>query len=262
VARVGGNGGVLMLACGIPWQMEEHFPGAQVRAVSLLGCQSWYNWKADALGQPGFTPMHWRNHIETVKQPTTGQIIEAAQHGPRQVWLIGNEPERHDQDNYATPQEYADLVRTWLALVGGRWAGPGILWSDGGRDWLDAYLALGGPIPDVWAVHIYGSETVSGWLGQYEHLQAWLATRRIVRPVWITETNGGADVLRYLAESGITAYWYSARDPFGDNSHADLVNADATELTDLGRLYASLQGASGAGAQMQAQGWLPVVRDA
>lgn len=238
-----------MLHACLPWQHAERDEGYYTRTRHALRWPGWYTWKYDCLGMDGYLPMLWR--VE--HGPAMTAAIALAQRMRGHTWLMGNEPERPQQAN-TPPALFADAMRTWLALVGGRWAGPGILWSDGGRDWLDAYLALGGPIPDVWAVHIYGSETVSGWLGQYEHLQAWLATRRIVRPVWITETNargdatGNATLMLFLAASpDLTAFWYASRDPFGDNAVADLHDA-AGRPTALGQLFADLQrSASGAG---------------
>lgn len=243
------------LGIGLPWQHAETDPGYYARAVALLSPPSWYTWKADCLGQPGFTPMVWQPKLG----PAYTRMLQVAQHAPRQLWFLGNEVERREQAN-VSPHEFKAAVQTWLALVGGQWAGPGILWGDQGRQWLAEYLRIGGPLPDVWAIHIYGSETVQGWLDQYTDAAIWLDRRVSVRPIWVTETNGSEAIMRYLAaRHDVIAYWYSAHDPFGDNRAADLTNADATSLTDLGRLYASLQGVTGAGAEGH-KVYMPAVR--
>lgn len=244
----------MTLGIGLPWQWAESDPGYYARALALLSPPSWYTWKADCLGQPGFTPMVWQPKLG----PHFTKAIEAAQHGPRTTWLLGNEPERQEQAN-VSPADFVAAIQVWLALVGGQWAGPGILWGDEGRWWLYEYIKLGGPIPDYWAIHIYGSRDSRGWFDQYHHARRFFAELRVHRPVWVTETNGGEQLMRDLAASDITAYWYSAHDPFGDNRAADLTNADATSLTELGRLYVSLQGATGAGNE-QPRLYMPMVR--
>lgn len=232
-----------MLGVGLPWQWAERDTSYYTRTRELLGWPQWYSWKADCIGMDGYTPMVYAPRLG----PQFSQHIARAQAWKQEytVWILGNECEREEQAN-VSPAEFAEAIRTWLALVGGQWAGPGILWSDGGRAWLDAYLRAGGPIPDVWAIHIYGSGTPRSWMMQYEHLQAWLTTRRITRPIWITETNARADVagnatlMRFLVTNPeIVAYWYSSHDPFGDNRIADL--HDAAGLTELGQLFADLQ---------------------
>lgn len=191
--------------------------------------------------------------------PAFTKVLQAAQRGPRQLWFLGNEPERAEQSD-TSPADFADAMRTWRALVGGPWAGPGILWGDPGRVWLDAYLRLGGPIPDVWAIHIYGSLDIAGWLDQYNHALGWLSSRNLHQPVWVTETNGSGALMRYLAwRDNLVAYWYCAHDPFGDNRAADLHDAQG-QLTHLGRVFAGLQGAAAAGSDVRPRAYMPIVR--
>lgn len=235
-----------MLGLGVPWQNGETNPTYYRDTLRLLVPPHWYNWKADAL-QRDYTPMVWAcKHSAWF----TAQIERAqAWRNEYSFYFIGNEPERPEQSN-TSPHEFAAAMQTWLALVGGQWAGPGVLWGDPGRAWLAEYLRIGGPLPDVWAIHIYGSTTVQGWLDQYTDAAIWLDRRVSVRPIWVTETNGSEAIMRYLAaRHDVIAFWYCAHDPFGNNRAADLTNANATSLTDLGRLYVSLQGVGGAGAE-------------
>lgn len=250
----------MTLGIGIPWQLNDYHPGAYDRVLDMLRPPAWYDWTTNRLGDAGYTPTVWQAKLG----PWFSAQIERAQAGPRVLYLLGNEPERAEQSN-TTPHEFAQAVRTWQALVGGRWAGPGILWGDGGRKWLAEYLRIGGPPPTVWTIHIYGSETARGWDDQYQDARRFLGTLGAERPIWVTETaaRGGvatqAALLRNLAwRDDITAYWYSAYDPFGDNRASDLVNEDVTALTPLGREYANLHGAAGAGTE-QTKRYMPFV---
>lgn len=244
-----------MLGVGVPWQWAERDSEYYDRAWRNLGQPAWYSWKWDAMGRPGFMPMAWCPRLGS----DYTRVLQAAHRAPvRSVWLLGNEPERADQSDVSS-DEFADAVRVWLALIGRRWAGPGILWGDEGRWWLDEYIKLGGPLPDIWAIHIYGSLDVAGWLDQLFHARRWFAEMRATRPIWVTETNGSEALMRFLAaEPSLTAYWYCARDPFGHNAAYDLLDAEG-KPTHLGRVFRSLQtGPEGAGSGTHRQ-YLPMI---
>lgn len=254
-----------MLHLCLPWQMEEFHPGAHDRVYRLLGMPIHYSWNYGqiAYGKDTYHPMLWQCKLGAAMT----QAIAAAQanHLGAHVWLLGNEPERPDQSNTA-PGDFVDAAVTWQALVGGPWAAPGALWGDEGRAWLTEYLRLDGPIPSIWAIHIYGSGDSRGWNDQYRHAQRWLAERSVSRPIWVTETNaaGGYDaqaaLLHHLAlRPDVTAFWYCAHDPFRTMAAADLVNETGTQRTPLGDLYASLQGVGGAGRN-EHNVYMPVAR--
>lgn len=236
----------MSLGICLPWQLAERDASYYTRTRHALGWPVWMNWKYDCIGMDGYTPMLWA----AKHGPHMTRAIEMAQRFRGHLWLMGNEPEIESQ-SHTEPAEVADVLRTWLALVGGTWAGPGVLWGDEGRAWIDAYLRLDGPLPDAWAIHIYGSDTVQGWLDQYIHAQRWL-TARAQRPIWVTETNAYSDIagqeplLRFLAmQPDITAYWYCSHDSFGPWRNSDL-HDEQGQLTALGQTYAYLNGAHAA----------------
>ncbi len=244
-----------MLFCGVPWQWAETDPTYYTRTVEALGCEAWINWQYRDASMDGNVPLVWRAELGPEFTEAMQFMVDAK--GQWTVMLLGNEPESKWQSD-TSPQDFAAAANTWQALVGGKWGGPGILWGDEGRVWLEAYLRLGGPVPSVWAIHIYGSSDTQGWLDQYQDAQRWFAAHGVERPLWITETNGSADLMRYLSgEPSIVAFWYSTRDWFGSMAASDLHDASG-QLTQLGELYASLHGAGGAGEPVD---WvyLPVV---
>ena len=85
----------MTLAVGIPWQHAETDAGYYSRVWKQLGEPDWYTWKADCIGRPGFTPMAWKPK----PGPAFTKVLQAAQRGPRQLWFLGNEPERAEQSD-------------------------------------------------------------------------------------------------------------------------------------------------------------------
>ena len=255
-----------MIGAGIPWQLAERNPLYYPLTLAALGHPIWYNWQASQshMDDSHYTPMVWGCALG----PEFTRHIERAQRwrSKWRMYFLGNEPESKWQSD-TSPAEFADAARTWLALVGGSWAGPGILWGDEGRYWLYEYIKIGGPIPTTWAIHIYGSDTPAGWDNQYNHVLRFLSGLGVHSRVVITETNAHGDyaecaaLLHHLAtRPDVTAYWYSAHDPFGPMRDADLSNADGTQRTPLGDLFAGLQsGPSGAGRN-EHNVYMPVVR--
>lgn len=237
---------------GIPWQFAEKDAGYYSRVLVASGARRWLNWKYDCLGQPGYLPMVWeaRSAAPNVAGPFE-RALARAKAAPRQMWAIGNEPERQEQSN--TPAAvFVVAANAWTNACGRQFCAlPGILWDDQGRDWLERYLATPGrPIPGAWTIHIYGSDTPASWDAQFDHANRWFVEHGVWRSVWVTETSAHGDaaaqgrLLRHLhdrARRGLIVYWYAARDPFGPNRTSDLHDATG-KLTNLGRVYAGLQG--------------------
>lgn len=159
---------------------------------------------------------------------TPGTITEIAQLAadyPGRTWLLFNEPEFTGQAN--TPPEIAAVhVRYWAEAIGdnGTVACCGNLFvpSMGGIQWLDAYLAAGGPVPDVWHIHIYVS---SPWeflnaLGGWER---WNAEHGNL-PTIISEVGSGQELHDWLRD------WNDARYPavywFGVNEATQVGGAN------------------------------------
>lgn len=232
------------LGVGLPWQHAEADEDYYQRALGTLMPPWWYSWKFDAIDFifPPFLPMVWAMKADGA----ANQAVTAAGYGPR-LWLLGNEPERADQSN-TSPETAALFSLWWRGTAQGEWAGPGVLIGlPAAYDWLDAYLAAGGAIPDAWAVHNYGW-TADQWDNNLGPFLLWMQRRGVAKPVIVTECASWDRSLpaqqaimrrvRTAIEQGNiqAACWYSSRDPFGPFRGADLLTAEG-ELTPLGEQY-------------------------
>ena len=125
-------------------------------------------------------------------------IQQLIRRDPSHLWLVMNEPERRDQANL-TPADGADLAKQ-MRLAGAYIAVPGVIITTQGLDWLDDYLAAGGPVPAAWHVHLYYAETADGMDRRLETWGDWMVKRDMVRPTIISEFNAqGADVAGQMA---------------------------------------------------------------
>jgi hypothetical protein len=122
-----------------------------------------------------------------------------------------------------------------------------LLGLDPAYQWLDAYLAAGGRVPDAWAVHSYGW-TPDQWDGNLMPFLRWMERRKAVRPVIVSECASWdqslpaqiaiMDRVALALRDGniVAACWYASKDPFGAFRGADLLDA-AGKLTMLGEHY-------------------------
>ena len=142
------------------------------------------------------------------------EIADLAADYPGRTWLLYNEPELSGQAN--TPPEIAAVhVRYWSEAIGdnGTVACCGVLYYPwlGGYQWLEAYLAAGGPVPDVWHIHIYNANTPGEWDAVIDAWQRWNAEHGNL-PTIISEAGSGQelhDYLRTWQRDGILAvYWF------------------------------------------------------
>ncbi len=133
------------LSAGIPWQEAVDNAEWYDYVIDLLGLTWWYNWLWDQLGSDGFVPMVWRLGAN----PPIGHMYDDAS------WMIGNEPNNVKQGNQS-PKEFAYYMSHLRAQRPQTCFGlPGVLWGDSGAEWVEAYIKLGGPKPDFWAIHVY-----------------------------------------------------------------------------------------------------------
>ena len=231
----------MTLGIGLPWQHEEKNSTYIISMLQVLQPPFWINWKYDHLGEAGYLPMVWA--VKMDKHMT--EAMGFAPQYPNQLWLLGNEPERKDQSD-TEPAEFAAVAAVWQERIGGLWAAPGVIIHDidrRGYDWIDSYLRVGGPVPPVWQIHIYGQLLYPDWLKRVEEFRRWLSERKADRPVMVTETNASGHTLDDqkrlmdgLVDSSIASLWYSARDPFQVWPWTDLHTENLT-LTPLGAHY-------------------------
>jgi hypothetical protein len=241
-----------MLAAGLTHQIEAANPGWMDRVWRALGQPSYHNWLFDRPVHFAYYPTLFRVMFDDETQPTKpyGRAKARAKDNPDELWLLGNEPHIANQGLIAVTT-FAAVVRDWLDHTNVTWAAPGIILQPDGYDWLEGYLAAGGPIPDYWHVHLYWQLLPKDWQKRLDEFKQWAAKRQIERPVIVTETNANSrdpiDQMRlmdYLATIPETVYWYSSLDYFSAWPHTDLVNWDGS-LTELGRHFAGLMGVGG-----------------
>lgn len=257
------------LGYGIAWQQGAEY-AAEARAI-LGEDVPWTNWVYDHMDDPMYLPKAF-----SMRQQYVRQYIDAANVGPARLWLVGNEPE--------TPQTFIDPVEA--AIMASLFAEetdvpfaccgvvllrePGIEWGNGWAwdTWLDAYLAAGGPVPDVWQLHIYDA-FVFEWHDRLDVFRTWAAERDISRPIIVAETSypwasPGYNLLLVTAIGDALAsdpdllavYWYSVHDYHGLWHDTDLLDADGT-LTALGEAFVDVRnGTAGQGDVYRM--WLPM----
>lgn len=193
-------------------------PAPTDAALVQLAPPCWHNWQAhDAwFSDVGYTPAVWR--------PTDGNVSATGQKAaanPGRTWLLWNEPEAFNQANTA-PDVAAAITAKHVVAIGanGRVACCGVMLGTGGIDWLNDYLAAGGPTPDVWHVHAYGL-TVDAWRNAMAYWWWWHAQHGEGKPTIISETSlmhtdatEQAKLLRYLQQYDDSrvesVYWFSA----------------------------------------------------
>lgn len=132
-------------------------------------------------------------------------VRRLAEQYPGKTWCLFNEPDMPTQDRIS-PQNALLQYRIWKDAIGnnGRIAGYGVGVQknySGWRNWLDEWLHIGGPLPDVWHMHIYANDTVI-WNNLYEEWQAWNIEHNNL-PTIISEAGGD------LNKEGNTDGWLS-----------------------------------------------------
>lgn len=223
------------LFAGVPIQNGATF--AQ-RAVETLQLAHWYDWSED-----GQIAMLWRcgpSEARNAKRRTG-------------LWLLGNEPEREEQSN-TSPQEFVAGVRQWQQSRSTPIALPGVLLDLDGIEWIEAYLADNGPIPDFWHVHIY-AWNIAHWLDLWEKWEMTMHSYRAERPTIISECACWSEkpddqialmegiatqiIVRPLIHS---AFWFSAH--YGTQQkfwrRSDLLDGDGT-LTAVGQHFLTVR---------------------
>lgn len=225
------------------------------QVIAALSPPCWMNWRHQkwALDDTAFVPMVWK--------PSDSGLAEAvaldAQY-PERIWLIGNEPERPDQNNlsgkdFASIMSRNELPTTFACCGNAIWNGAG---SDIGK-WQDEYLANGGPVPDYWSITLHGVNNVALWDDFMRTYFEWWKRSGQSKPIIIHETSCmyfgdcNPDLLRHVMDNWdkriVMLFWFSAvPDPGVPSWNSNLMTFEEqttikVELTELGRIYEELK---------------------
>ena len=236
------------LGVGIAWQRGDAWAA---RSLELLQPPVWLNWVFDHLEDPRYLPMAY-----SLAAGPQNVYLEAATRGHPRLWLLGNEPDFGS--TYTDPVVAAASVQRWRAEYSGPIACCGtVLWDgDWWRQWLDAYLAAGGPVPDVWHFHVYTGYPAPD-TPLVDHLtafRAWMVSRDVARQLLISETSWPygfaaqnrawmADLALAVADDPdlLAAIWYSDNDWHDLWLMTDLLSEDQSWVFTNGELFLALQ---------------------
>ena len=232
------------LGVGAPWQSDDDIPAMLER----LNPAWWYDWRFECSGSPGYVPMIWSDAIWADHAPVLESLFERRRD---LFWLLWNEPERTDQADM-WPDEAATLTAE-IAGHGIRYAAPGVSWNRTGMEWMDAYLAAGGPVPSVWHIHMYGSLTPAQWHLRWADWRVWMRENGCERPTIVSETNGWSEgtygqqrMIEHLAGMLETddllraVAWFATRWPAWGVGAPDLLG-EAGDLTSVGNTFAEMR---------------------
>ncbi|MCB0070015.1 MAG: hypothetical protein KDE20_01095 [Caldilineaceae bacterium] len=232
------------LGVGAPWQMPDSIPAM----LDALRPAWWYDWRFEQAGAPGYVPMIWSDAIWADHAPVLESLFERRRD---LFWLLWNEPELEGQANMA-PELTATLTAK-IAAYGIRYAAPGVSWNRTGMEWMDAYLAAGGPVPRVWHIHIYGSLTPAQWHLKWAAWCVWMRENGCERPTIVSETNGWSEgtygqqrMIEHMATMLETddllraVAWFATRWPAWGVGAPDLLNENGG-LTSVGQTFAEVR---------------------
>ena len=173
------------LGVGAPWQSHDDIP----TMLERLNPAWWYDWRFECTGSPGYVPTIWNDKIWAQHFDAIESLI---MRWPEQFWLLWNEPEQERQANM-TPERAAQLTGDIAGSYGLNYAAPGVSLTRAGYEWLDAYMAAGGPVPPVWHIHIYDTLTPSTWSQKWALWRGWMRENGCERPTIVSETNGWSE---------------------------------------------------------------------
>ena len=242
------NGMPLGFGLGIPWQNEDFHPGWTERSLRTFKPPWWYNWKYDAIDEPGYVPMLWH----PARDARFDESVQLAAGHPTKMWLLSHEPDRGN-GVIMDPAGEARIAREWVASTSALFAAPGTLSNGNGVDWLKAYLDAGAPVPDAWHIHIYAEKDGAAWRASLEDRFAeWYLAEGQGRPIIISETSASgqeswhqislmAEAAAFLRERSpiVSVGWSADRHAYDIWPWTNLIREDGT-LTDAGRYYLRL----------------------
>ncbi len=244
------------LHASVPWQVDDYTPGRETEIVDTLDLDSYYNYQ-----ELQRSDSHAHIHVPLYFNLTDYDLPFVR----CKFVFLWNEPDREDQSD-ATPREAAETTLAWskeqerqcgyrsYAIHGGLLSVP-----EGTRNWIEEYLEWGGPLPDVWHLHIYAhtaDEFLNFWgvvktvLEEKPHL-AYRNGQEI--PVILSEVGGVGTIeeakkimslLWFLIETDPilhSAYWFTGAD-WGRYDEEYILVGENGEFTELGQHFKMLQG--------------------
>jgi hypothetical protein len=192
----------------------KHWPLYLEVTEQLDTCtHNWYT--ADVfLEDERHTPSIW-NHVY---RPSIPDLVRLAETYPGRYWLLYNEPELPGQAD-TTPNDAAIHARYWMEAISdnGETACCGLSIDERlpWEDWLNAYLEAGGPVPDLWHIHIY-AENPEAFERRWASWQAWNAEHGNLKTI-ISEAGFGLEMYEYLRtwqhENVPRLYWFGLWEP-------------------------------------------------
>lgn len=232
------------LGLGAPWQSGDNIPAMLER----LRPAWWYDWRYSQCGAPGYVPMIWTKAIWDAHRVAIESLFARR---PELFWLLLNEPERSDQADLL-PETAANMINAITHRHDIQYAAPGVAVGAAGFAWLERYLGAGGPVPDMWHIHIYGCTEPEEWLAAWSQWRAWMIDHNVARPTIISETNGWTataygqqrvmeqiDAVLEHDDLLQAAAWFATRYEWGAG-HPLLLD-DAGGLTPVGDTFAALR---------------------
>jgi hypothetical protein len=173
-------------------------------------------------------------------------------------WLLFNEPNQHGQHVLSAHQAAYEAWTLWSygakrLVVGNEIIAPETEYDDR-LGWYTGYLRHGGPIPEVWGIHLYvwnktDPPNAKGVRNKINRFKRWMEAKNVVRPIVVTEVSalGGPyedqlgimkGVIDVLHTGEIqAAAWFSAG---WWRNHPDNLVVDG-KLTALGRVFKDRQ---------------------
>lgn len=214
------------------------------QAAALLDYPCHHNWIADSYGVPNHTPFAYSMSPSYL----AGYVADAQ---ASEFWLVGNEP--NIGATFTKPSDAALFANGWVTQTNTTWACCGTLqhYEHGYLlNWLDSYLAAGGPVPDVWHLHIYFVDDGAGWDATLAQFRDWMVANDVVRPVIVSETalTNGSDaeplllhVARAVCRGEVQAvyWWIGDKDAYNFAPTSQLTVDGA--ITELGKVFMESQ---------------------
>ena len=197
----------------------KHWPLYLEVTAQLDTCtHNWYTAR-QFLEEPRHTPSIW-NHVY---RPSMPDLVQLAKDFPGRTWLLYNEPELPGQAD-TEARDAAIHVAYWTDAIAnnGRTACCGVSiderlpWDD----WLNAYLAAGGPVPDVWHIHVY-AENPAVFERRLALWWAWHAEHGQGLKTIISEVGFGMEMYGYMRtwqhEMVPEVYWFGLMEPIASD---------------------------------------------
>lgn len=213
-------------------------------AAALLDYPCHHNWIVSSYGVPNHTPFAYSMSPSYL----AGYVADAE---ADEFWLIGNEPNLGA--TFTKPSEAALFASGWVTQTDVAWACCGTLQHYDHSyllNWLDSYLAAGGPVPDAWHIHIYFVDDGAGWDATLAQFRDWMTANDVVRPVIVSETaqthGGDAEplllrVARAVCDGDVQAvYWYIGDKDFHNFAPSSQLTVDGV-ITELGKVFVGSQ---------------------